>query len=113
MCKLQRQCWESLCWLKDGWECMISFAPKSHLASADGKEDGALAPGNGIIVRLHNLVKGFSCPMGLTHQGLCTLQLSPYPCCLCKGDKSAHDAAAVLFGNEVCCLMRLARHKSA
>ena len=71
---------------------MISFGTKAHLASADSEEDGALALGNGIIVRLHGLVEGFSCPMGFTHEGLRTLQLSPYPCCLCKGDKSAHGA---------------------
>ncbi len=71
---------------------MIALGTRAHLASADGEEDGALALCNGIIVRLHGLVKGFSCPMGFAHQGLCMLQLSPYPCCLCTGHKSAHDA---------------------
>ena len=56
-----------------------SCSSQVHLSPADGKEDGAPARCDGVIVRFHGAVKGLPGPMGLAHQGLGPLQLRPDP----------------------------------
>ena len=52
-------------------------AHATHLAPADGEENGAPALGDGVVVLLHDAVKGFAGAMGLAHQSLRLLELRP------------------------------------
>ena len=66
-----------------------SAARAAHLASADGKENGAPALGNGTVVLLHGGVEGFAGAVRLAHQGLRLLELRPDACGLCMHAKTS------------------------
>ena len=68
---------------------MIFTALDAHLASADSEENCAPALGNGVVVLLHDAVKGLASAMGLAHQGLRLLELGPDACGLRMQDKTS------------------------